>query len=104
MALIKEQVVSVTVKYYVLFCIAADYCKIEAFQLKGPSDLGVLLDIICAKYGPQFHQHVFGADGRLKSTAWFIINGKKIDSESLFSVSLTDGDEVIISSPLLVGG
>ncbi len=100
----KELSVSIKVKYYVLFFIATNYCLEESVQLGNSGSLGELVEILCQKYGEEFRRSIFCPDGSLKSTAWFILNGRRVGTDNPFSVRLNDGDEMIISSPLLVGG
>jgi len=100
----KELSVSIKVKYYVLFFIAANYCMEESIQLGKSALLGELVEILCQKYGDEFRCNIFCPDGSIKSTAWFILNGKRIGTDNPLSVLLNNNDEMIISSPLLVGG
>ena len=100
----KELSVSIKVKYYVLFFIATNYCLEESVQLNKPASLGGLVETLCQKYGEEFRSSIFCPDGSLKATAWFILNGKRIGMDNPHSVLLNNGDEMIISSPLLVGG
>ncbi|PKM81155.1 MAG: hypothetical protein CVU89_10245 [Firmicutes bacterium HGW-Firmicutes-14] len=62
-----------------------------------------LVEVICQKYGDEFRHKIFSREGTLKSTAWFILNGIKLAEDPL-STKLKNGDILILSSPLLVGG
>lgn len=104
MSLGETKPVVVTVKYYVLFFIATGYCMKELWGLHKTHDLNELLNLIGLKYGDDLRSKLFSPDGALKSTVWFILNGQRIESDNLLATSLKNGDELIITSPLLVGG
>lgn len=94
----------VTVKYYALFFIASGYCPADSFNLDQSRNMGELLKLVSTKHGDPMTQRLFDSDDNLKSTTWLILNNKRIDNNTWPTVSLRNGDEIIISSPLLVGG
>ncbi|MTI82643.1 MAG: MoaD/ThiS family protein [Firmicutes bacterium] len=95
--------ITVSVEYYSIFCAAAGFCRREALQLESGRTLWDLVNIIDEKYGQCFWIKVLDHDNKLRITAWVLVNGKKVNLPG-FNEKLNNGDKILFSTPLLVGG
>lgn len=94
---------TVAVKYYSVFCKAANFYREEQLQLGRDETLRELVDLLAHKYGEEFKAKLFDTVGNLRITAWVLVNGDRVRSGQ-FDQRLKFGDTVIFTSPLLVGG
>ena len=95
--------IAVSLKYYLLFYIAAGNKKEEQLEIAVGSTLGQLLEMLSLKYGEEFSQRLWGDEGELLRTAWILKNGKRLDKKQVETI-IDDGDVFIITTPMLVGG
>jgi len=95
--------IKVTVKFYSIFCVAAGFCREDEIEMESGGDLKILVDLMVLKYGENFRWKLLDGSGNLPITAWILVNGERVDA-SCFGRRLKEGDEVIFTTPLLVGG
>lgn len=93
----------VTVKYYTVFSVAAGYRREETVFCPDNTNLVTLLEKLAARYGGRMEQLVSAMLGENHLAFWILVNGKRAGGSD-FSLPLADGDTVILTTPLLVGG
>jgi len=92
----------VKVRYYSLYTMITDKYE-EEIELHESATLQCLIHELIKIYGSPLEKKIYAADGRWQKTCWFLVNGKRV-AGSANSVLLFDGDEVIITLPMLMGG
>lgn len=95
--------ISVTVKYYSVYCIAANFCRQEEVKLEYRATLMELITLLAGKYGDKLKNKLFDVNNDLRVTAWVLVNGERVNPDQ-FPCCLNERDTVIITTPLLVGG
>lgn len=93
--------ITVTVRYYSIFCVAAGFCREENVLLDRGGSLHSLAALLVQRYGEAFGNKLFGGNGRLAVTAWVLVNGERVPD---LGHRLKDRDIVVITTPLLIGG
>ena len=76
--------------------------KEEKLEFTNSITLNELLDHLSQRYGRQFTDYVYNANGKPRSYLQFLINGKSITTLEDFKTRLKEGDKVAIIPP--VGG
>lgn len=95
--------ISVTVKYYSVFCIAANFCRQEEVSIGSKATLMDLVRMLAGRYGDNFRGKLFDSNNCLRITAWVLVNGERVKPEQ-FLCCMKERDTVIFTTPLLVGG
>lgn len=93
----------VIVKYYTVICAAAGFCREEHITLKEGHDIYTLLHIISAKYGGPMENAITSLLKSDNKILWILVNGYRIKPVH-FDKNLREGDVVVLTTPLLVGG
>lgn len=93
----------VKIRYYTVICAAAGFCREEHINLNESHDLYTLLQIISSKYGGQMEKAVASLLNGENKILWIFVNGYRIKPDQ-FNVILQEGDVVVLTTPLLVGG
>jgi molybdopterin converting factor small subunit len=94
--------VRVRVRYYVLFWLHAGRRREEAVHLLRGATLSHLFGALCERHGPSFTERLV-KEGRFHPLCWCLLNGRRL-TESELDLPLHDGDEVVLTTPLVVGG
>lgn len=95
--------ISITVRYYSVFCIVTNFCLEEDFIFESPKTIWELIELLENKYSDTFGKKLFDIKKNLLVTAWVLVNSKRFCTEN-FGMYLQEGDTVIFTTPLLVGG
>jgi len=93
----------VSVRYYTVFCMATGYCREEKVFCPDNCDLATMLKSLATRYGDRMEQIVSGMLTGAHPTFWAIVNGTRVKGSDYFR-PLNDGDVVVLTTPLLVGG
>lgn len=94
--------INVTVRYYIMFFIAAGNLTEEQIALPDGSTLLDLLETIAAK-----HKDMAGKlweKDKLSPIARVIVNNILPPEDPPLDLVLKDGDRVVLTTPLIVGG
>lgn len=92
----------VRVRYYVLFWLHAGRIREEEVELPEGAPVAALLAELGARHGPEFAAKIVGEEG-LRASCWLLLNGRRL-GPSWLSELLREGDEVVLTTPMLVGG
>jgi len=94
----------VKVCYYLIFYLAVGSRLEEIVELEEGSTIGNLLVELIGKYGKELAQRLWDDDGKLRSSAWILVNGVCCMEGYTPDLELRDGDTVVLTTPMLVGG
>ncbi|MFQ5711818.1 MAG: MoaD family protein [Candidatus Geothermarchaeales archaeon] len=75
----------------------------ETLEISEGSSVQDLLEEIFERYGKEFEEQFYEAEGRVSTTAQILINGRIIRHEEGSRIKIKDGDTVVIMHPV-VGG
>lgn len=95
--------IRVTVRYYVLFFIAAGNRMEESVDLPEGSTLSELLEELGRRH-KDMGRRVWTRRGTLSPLAWIMLNGRHLAGEPSLVVQLDEGDIIALTTPLMVGG
>lgn len=109
----KKESCTIKVRYYSIYAVAAG--RLEEDIIIEPNsnfDLSQLLTNLINKYGTALSDKIFDKDYNFKPIFWILVDGNRIPlPENLyelkrqpFIIGKKKYSEIIISSPLLVGG
>jgi hypothetical protein len=82
---------------------AAGYCREEEIIFEGQHNVYTLLQFISEKYGGQMKKNISSLLKGEKNIIWVFINGHRIKDDD-YHLNLKEGDVVVLTTPLLVGG
>jgi molybdopterin converting factor small subunit len=94
--------VKVRVRYYVLFWLHAGRRREEAVELPDGATVAALVGALGERHGSAFAEQI-ASDGRLRASCWLLVNRRRLATASL-TERLAEGDEVVLTTPMLVGG
>ena len=72
-----------------------DYCGVET--------LGDVIDLFMSKHGKKIHKNFINPKGKLETHVVILVNGRNYLFLDELNTKLKDGDQIVISPPL-VGG
>ena len=76
---------------------------VSEIQYSGVDKLGDLIDLFMNKYGNKIRKSFINKKGKLESHVVILVNGRNYLFLEEFNTKLKDGDQIVISPPL-VGG
>jgi molybdopterin converting factor small subunit len=94
--------VKVRVRYYVLFWLHAGRLREEEVELPEGATIETLVAGLGERHGASFAESVI-ADGKLHPFCWLLVNGRRLERSCLHEV-VREGDEVVLTTPMVVGG
>jgi len=94
----------VKVRYYLIFYLAVGSRLEEILDLKEGTTIGDLLTELIERHGNELARRLWDEDGKLLSTAWILVNGLHCTEEAHSDLELKNGDTVVFTTPMLVGG
>lgn len=89
-------------RYYVLFWLHAGRRREEELELPEGATVETLVAGLGERHGSSFAGKV-AEGGRLHPFCWLLLNGRRLE-RSCLAERLQEGDEVVLTTPLLVGG
>lgn len=92
-------------RYYLIFFLAVGSRLEEIIDLEEGSTIGDLLNDLLERHGKELARRLWDDDGKLRPTAWILVNGVCWSAEGDPSdLELKDGDTLVLTTPMLVGG
>lgn len=92
----------VKVRYYSLFTVVTGILE-EEIDVNDGATLRDLIITLERKYGNDLTEMLYNRKGEIRSTSWFLLNKQRVYHPPE-KVTLSFGDEVILTLPMLVGG
>ena len=94
----------VKVRYYLIFFLAVGSRLEEIICIEEGSTIENLLTELVERYGNELARRLWDGDGKLRSSAWILVNGVCWAEGTTSDMELKDGDTVVLTTPMLVGG
>lgn len=109
----KKEFFTIKIRYYSIYAVAAGRLEEEiTIEPNSSFDLSQLLTTLINKYGTALSNKIFDKDYNFKPIFWILVDGKRMPLPKNYSEFKTKSPpiggkkytEIIITSPLLVGG
>lgn len=94
----------VKVRYYLIFFLAVGSRLEEIICLEEGSTIKDLLTELVERYGDELARRLWDGEGKQRSSAWILVNGLCRAEGTSSDMELKDGDTVVLTTPMLVGG